>query len=213
MDGLGDIRMSVIPSKLRDRTRAYEKNRRIAYEWCARNGNMLYHKEAYSASFRRQAMAQLDEMRKEVGKRLVISDNYALAPTYELSMDRKDMDGFLHKGDIYDLVQYFEGETASSLFKAEAPVVMYSIGFQLLIRDPRNYMSLAGFDTEEFRKKLLDLEAERNGGKLWLKPSIIAQDLDVPVGMVYEFTYNPGIDTSIKVACYNGETMQVRITK
>ena len=123
------------------------------------------------------------------------------------------MGKFLSKGDIYGLMQYFEGSTASTLFGTEAPDVIYTIGFRLVIRDPRNYMVMAGYDTAEGRRILTELEAERNGGKLWLRPSLFSSDLDVPVGMVSEYEHRPQIDVSMRVECDNGERMEITIAK
>ena len=198
-----EIRICPIPAKRAARWESYHFNRQLIGGWYESMGGPMTFTGKYSSELRGKCDMACNKLRKDYGARLPVSDHFALIPTMQSSIRRSEAEKYMSDGDLYRL---FNRVNSLEL------EVTYKVGFMLVARDPRNYMALAGYTDSDSIQFLSEQTAIVHGERLWLKPTMNMDDLDVPIGLVTSLSY---VDPSLTMVVegFNGEDMKLTLTK
>lgn len=157
----------------------------------------------HDGSLAKMAADALVEIRKYLGTdRLVISDTMAIVPNYYARLENKNIDDLLTEDDPTDLLS----DSHPLYLNPSGDVhLVYTVGFELVIRDIRNYLALASTIRGRHVRMYISHSALRVSPTI--SPNANVATLDIPVGMIMESDFDPvARRLAIKVKGLNGET-------
>ena len=156
----------------------------------------------HDATLRRMAADSLVEIREYLGTdRLVISDHYAIVPNYYARLENKSDDPDIREGDE----EVFRQGDAKLILDPSGPThLVYTVGFELVLRDFRNFMAM--MDTMEISDSQMHVMHSALREMEPIQPKLNATAFDVPVGMVSKAKFDPSArHLAMTVIGQNGE--------
>lgn len=156
----------------------------------------------HDATLRRMAADSLIEIRVFLDTdRLVLTDHYAVIPNYYARLENGSPENMADDDE-----ELFRMEDSPLILDPCGDVkLVYTVGFELVIRDFRNYLDLAGTIPARKERRYIMHPALREDPPV--APNINARAFDIPVGMISKSKF----DTQRKrleltVKGLNGET-------
>jgi len=162
----------------------------------------------HDRTLRRMAADSLIEIRRYLGTdRLVISDTMAIVPNYYARLENKDLSDLLVEDDPEDLTS---DEHPLYLDPSGDVHLTYTVGFELVLRDFRNYVALADTIKDRYNRMYIMHSALRKDPPV--RPNVQATSFDIPMGMVADAEFDPvGRTLSMTVKGLNGETSRFEL--
>jgi len=156
----------------------------------------------HDRTLRQMAADSLVEIRQFLNTdRLVLTDHYAVIPNYYARLENKNPDDLADDDE-----ELFRMEDSPLHLDPCGPVhLVYTVGFELVQRDFRNYMALADTIPLRRERKYIMHPALREDPPV--NPNINARAFDIPMGMISKSRFDMGrrrLDLTIKGM--NGET-------
>jgi len=157
----------------------------------------------HDGTLAKMAADSLVEIRKYLGTdRLVISDTMAIVPNYYARLENKNEKDLLADNDPKDLLS----DNHPLYLNPSGDVrLVYTVGFELVMRDIRNYLALTSTIRGRNVRMYISHSALRVSSTM--APNANVATLDIPVGMIMESDFDPvARRLAINVKGLNGET-------